>query len=93
MVNQTSKFAIHLASKTKPLRELLKKKNTGHWGQPQEQAFREIKEMMSATILAIYDPNKDTKVNADASSYGIGDVMQKKENGIWKPNSYISRAL
>ena len=43
MVNHVSKFAEHLASKTKPLRELLKKKTTWHWGQPQEQAFREIK--------------------------------------------------
>ena len=84
MVNHVSKFAKHLASKTKPLRELLKKKNTWHWGQPQEQAFREIKEMMtSAPILALYDPNKDTKVYADASSDGIGGVvMQKQEDGI-----------
>ena len=50
--------------------------------------------MMSAPILALYDPNKDTKVNADASSYGIeGIVMQKHEDGIWKPISYVSRAL
>ena len=69
MVNHLSKFAKHLASKTKPLRELLKKKNTWHCGQPQEQAFREIEEMMtSAPILALYDPNKDTNVKADASS-------------------------
>ena len=32
MVNRVSKFADHLASKTKPLRELLKKKNTWVWG-------------------------------------------------------------
>ena len=57
MVNHVSKFAKHLASKTKPLRELLKKKYTWHWEQPKEQAFREIKEMMmSAPILALYDP-------------------------------------
>ena len=95
MVNHVSKFAKHLASKTKPLRELLKKKNKWHWGQPQEQAFREIKEMMmSAPILALYDPNKDTKVNADASSYCIGGVvMQKQEDEIWKPISHVSRAL
>ena len=42
MVNHVRKFAKHLVSRTKPLRELLKKKNTWHWGHPQEQAFREI---------------------------------------------------
>ena len=50
--------------------------------------------MTSAPILALYDPNKDTKVNADALSNGIGCiVMQKQEDGIWKPTSYVSRAL
>ena len=48
MVNHVSK---HLARKTKPLRELLKKKNTWHWGQSQEQTFREVKEMMTSSPL------------------------------------------
>ena len=83
IVNHVSKFADHLASKTKPLRELLKKKNTWVWGQPQDQAFTEIKEVLTtAPILALYDPNRETKVNADASSYGIGGaVMQQQDNG------------
>ena len=83
MVNHVSKFADHLTSKTKPLRELLKKKNTWVWGQPQDQAFTEIKEALTtAPILALYDPNRETKVNADVSSYGIGGVvMQQQDNG------------
>ena len=95
MVNHLSKFADHLASKTKPLRELLKKKGTCVWGQPQDQAFTETKEALTtAPILALYDPNRETKVNADASSYGIGGVvMQQQDNGDWKPISYVSRAL
>ena len=44
--------------------------------------------------MALYDPNLETKINADASSYGIGGVvLQKQEDGEWKPVSYISRAL
>ncbi|CAB3997437.1 Hypothetical predicted protein, partial [Paramuricea clavata] len=50
--------------------------------------------LISVPILALYDPNKETKINADASSYGIGGVvLQKQENNEWKPVSYISRAL
>ena len=95
MVNHVSKFADHLASKTKPLRELSKKKNTWVWSQPQEKAFTEIKEALTtAPIVALYDPNRKTKVNADALSYGTGGVvMQQQDNGDRKPISYVSRAL
>ena len=93
MVNHVSKFADHLAAKSEPLRELLK--NTWVWGQPQDQASTEIKEALTtAPILALYDPDRETKVNAYASSYGIGGVvMQQQDNGDWKPISYVSRAL
>ena len=94
MINHVSQFADHLASKTKLLRELLKN-NTWVWGQPQDQAFTELNEALTtAPILALYDPNKETEVNADALSYGIGGVlMQQQDNGDWKPISYVSRAL
>ena len=95
MVNHVSKVADHLASKTKPLRKLLENKNTWVWGQPQDQPFTEIKEALTtAAILALYDPDREVKVNADASSYWIGGVvMQQQDNRDWKPISYVSRAL
>ena len=64
-------------------------------GQPEDQAFTKIKEALTTEpILSLYDPNKETKVNADASSYGIGGVvMQQQDNGDWTPISYVSRAL
>ena len=95
MINHVSKLEDQLASKTKPLSKLLKKKNTWVWGQPQDQAFTEIKEALTtAPILALHDPNRETEVNVDASSYGIGGVvMQQQDNGDWKPISYVSRVL
>ena len=37
---------------------------------------------MSSPILALYDQNRETKINADASSYGIGGVvLQKQDDG------------
>ena len=61
----------------------------------QEKAFQEIKPcLISTPILALYDPNRETKVNADASSHGLGGVvLQNQDDGIWKPVSYVSRAL
>ena len=43
LVNHVSKFADYLSSKTKPLRELLKKKNTWVRGQPQDQHSQKSK--------------------------------------------------
>ena len=65
-------------------------------GECQDEAFNELKKkhLISNPILALYDPNRDIKINADASSYGIGGVvLQKQDDNEWKPISYISRAL
>ena len=50
--------------------------------------------MISPPVLALYDVNRKTKVSSDASKYGIGGVvLQKQDDGFWKPIAYFSRAL
>lgn len=57
MANQLSKFALNLAEKATPLRDLLSKKNQWTWGDGQQQAFQEIKEELSSVpVLVLYDP-------------------------------------
>jgi hypothetical protein len=95
MVNQLSKFSGRLALLTEPLRELLKKKNEWNWGHLQESAFRDNKKELSSTpCLGHYDPNKETIVSADSSSFGIGAVLkQKMFDGKWIPIAYASRSV
>ena len=95
MVNQLSKFSPHLADMTKPLRELLKKDRAWVWGDPQQQAFDNVKATLTtAPILALFDPTRETIVSADASCYGLGAVLlQQQPNGEIKPVSYNSRSL
>ena len=70
-VNQMGKFSPHLAEATRPLRELLVRDVVWHWGDQQETAFRNIKNMLtSAPVLALFNPNLDTTLSADASSFG-----------------------
>ena len=94
MTNQVNKFTEKNADMTKPLRDLLKKETAWIWGPDQERAFQSIKESLSsAPTLAHYCAEKETKVSADASSYGIGAVLMQKENGEWRPVCYASRSL
>ena len=62
MVNQLSKFSARLAHKTKSIRDLLCKGNQWTWGPEQQRAFQQIKaDLTQVPVLALYDPNKETK--------------------------------
>lgn len=76
MVIQVSKFSEHLADKTKSIRELLHKGNQWKWGSERQKTVEQIKpDLTQAPVLVLYDPNKETKVAADVSSFGLGGVI------------------
>ena len=62
MINQLGRFIPQLAEKDKPLRDLLFRKNCWVWGVDQTVAFNSLKRALtSPPVLAIHDPNRDTK--------------------------------
>ena len=95
MINQLSKFSPHLSDMTKPIRELLVKEKAWVWDQPQRDALTKVKEAIAASpILAMFDPNLETVVSADASSHGLGAVLlQKQDSGELQPVAFISRSM
>ena len=61
MTNKMSKFLPGLANKTQPLRD------------PQKKAFTSVKATMChSPVLAMFDPNQETILSADASSFSLG---------------------
>ena len=91
MVNHLSKFVPNLADRTKPLRELLNKKNHWMWDKPQHEAFQDIKQaLISSPVLTLFDPNCEKVVSADGSSNGLGAVLLQKQPEVLKPIAYIS---
>ena len=94
MVNQLGKFSPRIADLTKPMRELLSTKRAWSWGPAQEEAFAKVKaELTAHTVLALYDPQADTKISADASSHGLGAVLLQKTKQEWRPVAYASQAM
>lgn len=83
-------FIPQLAEKDKPLRDLLSKKNCWMWGVEQAKAFQDLKDALtSPPVLAMYDPNRECKVSADASSYGLGGVLLQKWDEEWSSIAYM----
>ena len=95
IVNQLSKFSPNLAEHTQPLRELLGKDRTWVWEDAQKLAFERVKKMLVASpVLALFDPNLETTLSVDASSYGLGAVLlQKQASGNLQPVAFISRSM
>ena len=64
------------------------------WDSPQQQAFEKVKqELVNPSVLALYDPDADTNISADASSYGLGAVLMQKDESSWKAVAFASRAM
>ena len=94
LANQLGKFSCHLADITHPLRGIPSSKRAWLWGPDQETAFVKAKEALTKPIiLALYRPGGETKVAADASSFGLGAVLLQRVTSEWRPVAYASRTL
>ncbi|XP_052817965.1 uncharacterized protein K02A2.6-like [Mya arenaria] len=96
MVNYLGRFIPNLASVIRPMTDLLKGTAAWTWDSVQENAFRQVKELVTnAETLTYYDLRKSVVVSADASSYGLGGALFQDVdgNGQLKPVAFCSRKL
>ena len=90
LVTYLSKFCPRLSDVTKPLRELTNKNVEFHWEAAQQEAFENVKKLVSnAPVLAHFDPTQEVVVNVDASSHSLGAVLM--QNG--RPIEFAAQSL
>jgi len=86
-VTYYAKFIKNAALVLKPLYNLLKGNSQGDWTREIENAFQNIKKMLSSTpILDHYNPKMPFKLSVDASAFADGAVLtQVYADKIEKP--------
>ena len=86
MVNYLGKFIPNLAEITAPLRALLKRDVAFKLQKPQLDAIEKLKILItSAPILKMFDPNLPTRLKIDASSEGVGALLEQNHCSLENP--------
>ncbi|KAL5500514.1 hypothetical protein EMCRGX_G012092, partial [Ephydatia muelleri] len=95
LLHYYGRFIQQLSTLLQPLNELLKSNRRWNWTSECQSAFVKAKErLVSAPVLAHYDPSLPLKLAGDASAYGIGAVISHTyPDGQERPIAFASRTL
>lgn len=94
MINYLGKFIPNLSNETAPLRLLLEKDNMWSFDKPQKEAVQRLKNLVTQSpILKYFDPVLPIRVSSDASTLGLGAMLEQKHNDNWAPVAFASRSL
>ena len=65
------------------------------WGEEEQSVFDKLKCCFTESpVLAIYDPDCNTRVEVDASGFATGAVLsQEGEDGKWHPVAFHSESM
>ena len=98
MITYLGKCILNLAEVTSPLRTLLKKEVEFKLEKLQLDAIGKLKLLVTTTpCLKIFNPNLQTRFKIDASSEGLGALLEPNHGTVtypkWYPVRYTSRSL
>jgi hypothetical protein len=95
LVGYMGRYIPDPATREEPLRRLTRSKEPWSWGSEQEVAFQDLKDALTSdTTMAYYSRDRETRVVVDVSPVGLGAILlQKQDDGNFKPVQYASRSL
>ena len=87
-------FIPHISTLAAPLFPLTSVKKGFTWTPEAEQSVTALKYALTRTpVLSRYDHDRETRVTTDASTIGIGAVLEQLHDHVWKPIAFWSRKL
>ncbi len=91
--NYYREFVPDFSTVAMPLTALTKKDTPFIWSDQCEEAFKRLKALLiSAPILAQWDPDRKTVVETDSSGYAVGGALsQYDDEGTLRPVAFFSR--
>lgn len=90
MITYLSRYLPSLSTVAEPIRRLTWKDETWTWSRQQQDAFERLKKMIStAPVLRYFDATKNTVIQCDSSSVGLGAVLLQEG----QPVVYASKTL
>jgi len=89
------RFIKDFAHVARPLNDLTKKDTPWHWDPHQDEAFSTLKRSFSTKpILAMWEPDRPTGIEVDASGYATGGVLlQQLPDKLWHPVAFRSQSM
>lgn len=96
MATYCAKFIPNFSDLSEPLRQLTTKNAHFRWTRQEHSAFDNIKSALTSdTVMAYFDPTKQTELTTDASPWGLSAILSQKtpSNDDRRIVAYVSRCL
>jgi len=95
LANYYRQFVKDFAKIAQPLNNLTRKEEKWKWGDKQQGAFEQLKQVFtSRPLLVAPDIDKEFRVEADTFNFATGGVLLVKcEDDKWRPVAYIFKLL
>ncbi|RWS25201.1 pol polyprotein-like protein, partial [Leptotrombidium deliense] len=94
LISYYRRYCVNFSKTALPLTQLTKKDVPWVWKDKQQTAFKTlIEKLITAPVLAHFDPGLDIEIRCDASLQGLGAILLQRHESGMKVVMYASRAL